>query len=378
MVASLTRILHVTWKEVIQMVRDPRTFGMVLIMPILELLIFGYVVAIDITDIRLAVCDYDQSAQSRAYVDHLVRSGYFRIAAECHRMADIDRLLDRGEITVALAIPPDFSAKLKADQLAQVMAAFDGSNSNTAMLAAGYLEQITALQAIEVRFSDHGAPAKGVRHPPVALEPRVWFNPELRSIRYMVPGIICVLMMEFLIILTAMAIAREKEHGTMEQLLVTPIRPVELILGKAIPFVGLGYVNMAVVLLAGTFWFRVQIAGSIGLLAALSFLSILTCLGMGLLASTVSDTQQQASMAGQFILLPNLFFSGFMFPISSMPPAVQLFTYVIPLRYYIAIVRGIFLKGVGWTELWDEAAVLLLFGVVILGLASLLFRKQIA
>ena len=377
MIASLSRILHIVWKEVIQISRDRRMFTMILIMPLMELLIFGYVAASDITDIDLAVCDFDQSTESRAYIDHIVRSSYFRIAAPCRSMQDIGRLLDRGRIKVALTIPPDFSAKLKRQQPADVMAAVDGSNSNTATIAAGYLEQITLTQAVNVQFADHGQPGRIVQHAMVALEPRVWFNPELRSVRFMVPGIICVLLMESLVILTAIAIVREKERGTMEQLIVTPIRSFELILGKAIPFIGLGYINTTMVLLAGTYWFGVHVSGSLPLLFALTGLFIFTCLGMGLIVSTISNTQQQASMAGQFLLLPNMFFSGFMFPIASMPPAVQTLTYIVPLRYYITIVRGIFLKGVGWHALKDEAAVLLVYGILILALASVTFRKQI-
>jgi ABC-type multidrug transport system permease subunit len=377
MIASLSRIYQIVWKEVIQLGRDRRMFGMVLMMPLLELIIFGYVVATDITDIDLAVCDFDQSAQSRTYIDQVVRSGYFRIAAPCHSVQDVNRLLDRGRVKVALTIPPDFSAKLKRQQRAEVMAAIDGSNSNTATIAGGYLDQITLTQAVDVRFSDHGHTIGVAQHPMVSLEPRVWFNPELRSVRFMVPGIICVLLMESLVILTAIALVREKERGTMEQLIVTPIRSYELIIGKAIPFIGLGYVNMTVVLLAGTFWFGVEISGSLPLLFGLSGLFILTCLGMGLVVSTISNTQQQASMAGQFLILPNMFFSGFMFPIASMPPVVQKLTYLVPLRYYISIVRGIFLKGVGWAALKDEAAILLVYGIVILGLATLTFRKQV-
>jgi ABC-2 type transport system permease protein len=377
MTASVSRIFRVVWKEFIQLSRDRRMFTMILIMPILELFIFGYVVATDITDVELAVCDYDQSTESRAYIDHIVRSGYFRIAAPCHSIADVNRLLDRGRIKVALTIPPDFSAKVKRHETAEVMAALDGSNSNTAMIASGYLGQITLTYAVDVLFADHGAPPVVARHPVVSFEPRVWFNPELRSVRYMVPGIICVLLMESLVILTAVAIVREKEHGTMEQLIVTPIRSYELILGKAIPFIGIGYINTALVLLAGRFWFGVHITGSLSLLLGLTGLFILTCLGMGLLVSAISNTQQQASMAGQFLLLPNMFFSGFMFPIASMPPLVQKFTYIIPLRYFITIVRGIFLKGAGWSALKDEAGILLVYGIVILSLASLTFRKQI-
>ena len=377
MTASLSRIAHVIWKEVIQIRRDRRMFGMILLMPLMELFIFGYVVASDLNNIELAVCDYDRSAQSRTYVDQVLRSGYFRIAASCGTIADVNPLLDHGRIKVALVIPPDFSARIKRQQPAEVLAAVDGSNSNTAMIAAAYLEQIAVSQAVDVQFADHGRAIRTAQHPVVALEPRVWFNPELRTVRFMVPGIICVLIMESLVILTAIAIVKEKERGTMEQLIVTPIRPFELILGKAVPFIGLGYVNVTVVLLAGTYWFDVDISGSVPLLYALTGLFIFTCLGMGLLASTISNTQQQASMTGQFLILPNMFFSGFMFPIASMPPLVQTFTYIIPLRYYITIARGIFLKGAGWTELKDEAGILLVYGILILTVASLSFRKQV-
>jgi ABC-2 type transport system permease protein len=324
------------------------------------------------------VCDYSRSAESRAYVDQLTESGYFRIAAQCGGVNDTDRLLDHGLAKLVLAIPPDFADQIRRRKPVQVMAAVDGSNSNTATIALGYLEQITLAQAVDVQLVDKGLGATSTaRHPVVAVEPRAWFNPELRSVNFMVPAITCVLLMESLVILTAMAIVREKEHGTMEQLIVTPIRPFELIIGKAIPFIGLGYINVAIVILVGTFWFQVPIAGSVPLLLALTGLFIITCLGMGLVVSAVSNTQQQASMTGQFVLLPSMFFSGFMFPIASMPPLVQQLTYLIPLRYYISISRGIFLKGAGWAELRDEAMLLAVYGVLILGLATSFFRKQI-
>ena len=374
--ASLSRILHIVWKELIQIRRDRRMFILVMMMPVMELLIFGYVVATDVDHISLAVCDYSHSTESRAYVEQLEQSRYFRVSATCAGVHDIDRLLDHGTVRVALVIPPDFAAQLKRGP-ARVMAAFDGTNSNTAMIAAGYLEQATLGQAIDV-VRPEGGGEKLVDTPPVVTAvPRVWFNPELRSVKFMVPGIVCVLLMESLVILTAIAIVKEKERGTIEQILVSPIRRYEFILGKAIPFIGLGYINVTVVILFGTYWFDVAIAGSISLLFALTGLFILTCLGMGLVVSAISNTQQQASMAGQFVILPNMFFSGFMFPISSMPPVVQKLTYLIPLRYYITIVRGIFLKGVGWAELRDEAAILFVYGVVILGAATAFFRKQV-
>ena len=375
--ASLSRILHIVWKEVVQIRRDRRMFGLVMMMPLLELCIFGYVVATDVDHISLAVCDYAHSTESRSYVEQLERSGYFRVRAECAGVGAIDRLLDHGTVRVALVIPPDFSAQLKRGGPAQVMAAVDGTNSNTAMIAVSYLEQATLGQAIDVLVPGGGGEALASAPPLVTAEPRVWFNPELRSVKFMVPGIVCVLLMESLVILTAIAIVKEKERGTIEQILVSPIRRYEFILGKAIPFIGLGYLNVTIVILFGTYWFDVAIAGSVLLLFSLTGLFILTCLGMGLVVSAVSDTQQQASMAGQFVILPNMFFSGFMFPISSMPPLVQKLTYVIPLRYYITIVRGIFLKGVGWAELRDDALILLVYGVLILGLATAFFRKQV-
>jgi len=377
MVASLRRIWQIVRKEMIQIRRDRRMAGLVLMMPIMELLIFGYVVATDVDHISLAVCDYSQSAESRAYVDQLEQSRYFRVRADCRRLADIDTLLDRGTVRLALVIPPDFVEQLRRGGPAQVMAAVDGTNSNTAMIAVSYLEQATLGHAIDVLLPGSGAMGAIPGGPVITAEPRVWFTPELRSVKFMVPGIVCVLLMESLVILTAIAIVKEQESGTIEQILVSPIRRYEFIIGKAIPFIGLGYVNVTVVILFGTYWFDVAIAGSIPLLLTLTGLFILTCLGMGLVVSAISETQQQASMAGQFVILPNMFFSGFMFPISSMPPVVQKLTYVIPLRYYIGIVRGIFLKGAGWAELRDEAAILLAYGVIILTLATLFFRKQV-
>lgn len=376
--ASLSRIAHLVWKEIIQIGRDQRTFVLILIMPILELTIFGYVASTDLDRIELAVCDYSQTAESRSYVQHLARSGYFEVAAACGSITDVNRLLDRGLVTVALVIPPDFASRLKRGEPAQVMAAIDGGNSNTAMITAAYLDQITLTEAVDIIFQGRAAPPHQMRHPIVSAEPRVWFNPELRSVKFMVPGIVCVLLMESMVVLTAMAIVREKEHGTLEQLIVTPIRSFELIIGKAVPFVGIGYLNMVIVVIVGTYWFQVPIRGDLGLLFGLSGLFIFTCLGLGLVVSSISSTQQQAMLAGQFVLLPNLFFSGFMFPIASMPSTIQLVTYLMPLRYYITIVRGIFLKNVGWAELRTDAIVLLVYGVVILTTASLTFRKRVA
>jgi len=374
---SLSRIVHIVWKELIQIRRDRRMLGLVMMMPVMELLIFGYVVATDIDHIGLAVCDYSHTAESRAYVDQLEQSRYFRVRASCAGVNDIDGLLDHGTVRVAVVIPPDFAAQLKRGGPAQVMAAVDGTNSNTAMIAVSYLEQATLGQAVDVLVPGGGGEALVAERPVVTAEPRIWFNPELRSVKFMVPGIVCVLLMESLTIMTAIAIVKEKERGTIEQIVVSPIRRYEFILGKAIPFIGLGYLNVAIVILFGTYWFDVAIAGSVLLLTALTGLFILTCLGMGLVVSAISNTQQQASMAGQFVILPNMFFSGFMFPISSMPPLVQKLTYLIPLRYYITIVRGIFLKGVGWAELRTEALVLFVYGIVILALATALFRKQV-
>lgn len=379
MFASFARIGQIVRKEIIQIRRDRRMFALVLMMPVLELFIFGYVVATDVDNIALAVCDYSHTAESRAYAQQLERSGYFRITTACGGVAEVDDLLDHGRVRVALVIPPDFAARLRRGGPAQVMAAVDGSNSNTAMIAVSYLEQITFGHAVDIIVPGGGGEALGGHTQPMLVaEPRVWFNPELRAVKFMVPGIICVLLLESLVVLTAIAIVKEKERGTIEQILVSPIRRYEFILGKAIPFIFLGYINVAVVVVVGTYWFDVAISGSIPLLFLLTGLFILTALGMGLVASALANTQQQASMAGQFIILPNMFFSGFMFPIASMPPLVQKLTYLVPLRYYITIVRGIFLKGVGWVELWDEAAILFLYGIVILALATSLFRKQVA
>lgn len=378
MASCLSRVVHLVWKEIIQIGRDRQMLSLLLIMPLLEMTIFGYVVAIDVENIGLAVCDFSRSAESRAYVAQLLSGRYFRREAECNAVGDVDRLLDEGAVRVALVIPPDFAVRIKRGEAPEVMAAVDGSDSNTATISATYLEQITQSEAVDVLFVDRSAPPGALPVVRAAVEPRVWFNPELRNVKFMVPGIIAVLLMESLVVMTALAIVREKEQGTLEQLIVTPIRSFELIIGKAVPFVGIGYINMAIVSLAGTYWFSVPMRGDIALLFALSGVFILTCLGLGLLVSTISHTQQQAMLAGQFVLLPNLFFSSFMFPISSMPEAIQYLTYIMPLRYYITIVRGIFLKGVGWAELRDEVGILVVFSAVILTAASLAFRKRVA
>lgn len=259
--ASLTRIAELVRKEAIQVRRDRRMFGLILVMPVLELLIFGYVATTDIKHIAVAVCDYSRSQESRGYVEALVESGYFRTTGRCRRTADVDRELGRGAATVALVIPPDFAGRVRAGRGSEVLAVVDGSNSNTATIAVAYLEQITLAHGLTLVRAARSVPPGG----PGRIEaiPRVWFNPELKSVNYMVPAMIAVLLFESLVIMTAMAIVREKERGTIEQLIVTPVRSLELILGKAIPFVALGYVNVTTVVLVGTLWFQVPLRGSV-------------------------------------------------------------------------------------------------------------------
>jgi ABC-2 type transport system permease protein len=283
--------------------------------------------------------------------------------------------MDAGTVRVGIVIPPRFAARLARGETARVQLLLDGTDSNTANVAQGYVTQIVNAESSRIMLERLGPKATA----PLAVEPsvRIWFNPELKSANFMVPGVVALILTIVTMTMTATAIVKEKERGTIEQLVVSPLRPIELILGKALPFVLIGYLDIFVVVLAGVLWFRVPIAGSFPLLLLLSGLYIMTTLGLGLLMSTVSQTQQQAMMLGFFANPPFMLLSGFIFPIASMPEPMQLLTYIIPLRYFLVIIRGIFLKGVGIDVLWPQALALLVFGAAVLTLSTLRFHKRL-
>jgi len=369
----LSRILNIAWKELLQLRRDRRMLPMVIIAPVLQLLIYGYAISTTVSNIDAAIYDADRSPASRDLIRAIGASGYFRIKYYPSNLRQVDRLVDKGQATAVVVIPPDFSEKLRRGTTVPVQVILDGSDANAAGTALGYL------QAIFRRYSQHIIVQRLGRLPEmgVTADIRVWYNPTLESRNYMVPGIIALIMLQMTMNLTAVSIVRERERGTIEQLIVTPIRRYELIAGKVLPYAGIGYLDVFLVLLAGTQIFRVPVLGSVPLLLALSGLFLLNTLGIGLFISAVSRNQQQATMAISFIMLPSLLLSGFFYPIANMPEFIQPITYLIPLRYYLVIVRSIFLKGTGIALLWDQVLPMTLLGAVILLGSVLAFRKKL-
>jgi ABC-2 type transport system permease protein len=371
-------IYHIFIKEFIQLRRDRRMLALSFMAPILQLVLLGYAATTDIRSIPMVVVDYDKSSKSREFISQFTNSGYFDVQEYLESSDDIDRQIDHGNAWVALVIPPTFSGKLMARETVPVQLIVDGSDANSANIGLGYASQIVARYSQSMMLELLQQMPQGKIPSRVNPEIRVWYNPDLKSRNFMLPGVVALVIMIVTMTLTSIGIVKEKEIGTLEQLLVTPIKPYQFILGKLLPFIIIGAVDVTLVLAVARFWFEVPMQGSVLLLYAFSGLFVLTTLGLGLFISTISRTQQQAMMTAQFfIFLPFIFLSGFVFPIENMPESIQMLTYIIPLRYFIVIIRGIFLKGVGWTELWPHALALAIFGAGILTLSVLRFKKRL-
>ncbi len=381
----MNTILHIIIKEFLQIRRDRRMLALSIMAPIVQLILLGYAATTDIRSVPMLVNDQDRSAASREFICRFTNSGYFVVEQYVSSSKEIDHYIEEGHAWLALVIPPNFGNSILAQRPVSVQLIADGSDANSANISLGYAVQIVStyartimaetLQRMSTGDAGHGPAARPVRVNP---EVRVWYNPELKSAHFMVPAVVALVLMIVTMTLTSLGIVKEKEVGTLEQLMVTPIKPYQLIIGKLLPFVIIGAVDITLVLSVARFWFGVPMRGSILLLYGLSGLFILTTLGLGLFVSTISRTQQQAMMTAQFfIFMPFMFFSGFAFPIENMPHWVQAITYIIPLRYFITIIRGIFLKGVGIAELWPQALALLVFGATILTLSVLRFRKRL-
>ena len=378
-------IINIVIKEFLQIKRDRRMFGLSIGAPIIQLVLLGYAATTDIISIPMVVNDQDRSSVSREFVRQFTNSGYFVLEAEVYSLKDIDPYIENRKAWIALVIPPQFGNDLVAGRTAQVQMIADGSDANSANISLGYAGQIVArysrnimAETAQRRLQSSGDGS--MRLQPVHVDPevRVWYNHDLKSANFMVPGVVALVLMIVTMTLTSLGLVKEKELGTLEQLMVTPIKPYQLIIGKLLPFVIIGAIDVTLVLTVARFWFEVPMRGNVLLLYGLSGLFILTTLGLGLFVSTISRTQQQAMMTAQFfIFMPFTFLSGFTFPIENMPHWVQVITYIIPLRYFITIIRGIFLKGVGIAELWPQVLALLVFGVVILSLSVLRFRKRL-
>ena len=372
-------ILHIIRKEFLQILRDRKMLPIIFIAPILQLIVLGYAANLDVRNIPTIVCDLDRSSVSRELIDKFTNSGYFVANRYVDDIRDIDKHIDNGTASLAIVIPIDFSTDIRAGRSAELQIIADGSDANMATIGLNYAETIVAIYSADIavkrieRTLGSGAGVAGINP-----ELRVWYNPELKSRNFIVPGILGLLLMLTTMVLTSLAIVKEKEIGTMEQLVVTPIKPYQLIIGKLTPFVIIGIVDIILILLVATFWFNIPVRGSVTFLFVLCIVFLMTTLGLGLFVSTVSKTQQQAMMTSTFFVMqPMLFLSGFIFPIENMPRIIQLYTYSLPLRYFFVIVRGLFLKGIGFAELWDESLILFLFGIAILSLSIMRFQKKL-
>ncbi len=351
------RILQVIKKEFIQIRRDKKALRIILFAPVIQLFIFGYVTSTDVENIPLAVYDQCRTADSRELVQKFIKSGYFVLEEYIQKNSDVDEALDYSRVDAVLIIPPDYSENLKRGKTADIQILVNGINSNTASIVSNYASNIVLNHSenlILERISSGGAQMAQ----PVEIRDRVWFNPELKSVYFFVPGIIGFLLLLMLVPVTAMSIVREKETGTIEQLEITPLTSLELIIGKVVPFIFIGYLDITLVTLVGTTWFNIPVRGSLPLLYALAGIFIIAGLSLGIFISSVSNNMSQAYMGSIFFLMPNILLSGFIFPISSMPEFFQYATYLIPMRYFLVIIRGIFLKGIGFMELWPQAAML--------------------
>ncbi len=369
----------VVWKEVREIRRDPITVAVAVLLPLLMLYLFGSALSLDVKDASLAVYDQDRSAASRALIERFPQSGYFKRVHDIRAEGEIAEILDRGRARLVLIVPPGFAQKLARGVTAEVQTLADGSFSATAMVVMGYAEAIIqdyAFARARERRAAHGA---GVPLVPVRVESRVWFNAPLESRNYIVPGLFGVILMAFPPLLTTLAVVREKEAGSVQQIFVSPIRPYEFIAGKMIPYAAIAFLEMLMILVAGLWWFHIPFLGSFPLFLAATVIYVFCTVGLGLLISSVTRSQLVAMLLALLAtLMPSFLFSGFLFPIYTMPMMLQFYTYLFPARYFVEISRGIVMKDVGLEVLWPQFLALLLYTALVFVITTRLFRKKVA
>jgi ABC-2 type transport system permease protein len=374
---SYTRLMALIRKEFLQIRRDPRTLILVIVIPIMQMFLLGYAATNDVRNIPLIVLDQDRSAQSRALLDAYRAADYFRVTTEADSEADLRTAIDNGRARAGVIIPPGYGSQVTGNRQARVLFILDGSDpsaASTALSAAQIIGQSFSTSLLTERVRRSGPATVSA---PLNVLTQVWYNPDLRSAWFMIPGVIGTILQALTSILTATAIVRERERGTIEQLIVTPIRPLELIIGKLLPYVLLSFLNAFEVLALGHWWFGVPVRGDLLLIVLMSGLFLMSSLGIGMLASTIANTQQEAMLIVWMTLLPSIFLSGFFFPLEAMPPVLQWFSYLTPLRYFLIILRSLMLKGVGLAAFPGEIIALVVFGVGIMGVAALRFRKRL-
>ena len=371
------RALVIAWKELIQLRRDRLSLGMVAAMPVMQILLFGYDINTDVRHIPLAVYDQDASADSRDLVRSLTATGFYDLVGYVQSYTEIEALLRANRARAAIVIPTRFASDLRLGRPAKVQLIVDGSDPQTVASATDAATGLVAARSAELavqRLRARGLPAAAST---LSLEPETWYNPELRTAVFVVPGLVGIILTMTMIMMTAMAIARERERGTLEQLIVSPIGRVELMLGKIIPYVGIGYLQMTLVLLIGALVFRTPVVGSLLLLYALALLFIAANLALGLVFSTAAKSQQQAMQMSFFFLLPNILLSGFMFPFDAMPRFAQILSQALPLTHFLRIVRGIALRGAGFSDLGGELVWLVGILVALVAIAAFRFQKRV-
>ena len=371
-----SRISSIVRKEFLQLFRDPRTLALAVVIPIVQLFLLGYAATSDVRNIPMAVWDQSKTPQSRQLLDAFRAADYFIIDYFVGSTDEYQKLIESGDARVALVIPADYDIRVLEGN-AKVLMVLDGSDASigaTALSTARLVGQSFATKILSEQAALSGRAAPSA---PVEVRTQVWYNPDLNSAYFMIPGVIGMILSFITTILTATAIVRERERGTIEQLIVTPIRSWELVLGKLLPYVILAFVETFEIIIVGRYWFGVPVRGSLTLIIFTSGLFLMSSLGIGLLASTLANTQQEAMMTVMMFNLPMIFLSGFFFPIAAMPKFLQIVSYAIPLRYYLTIIRSLLIKGVGLAAIQSEVIALIIFGVVIMGAASLRFRKRL-
>jgi ABC-2 type transport system permease protein len=371
------RLISIIRKEFIQIVRDPRTLVISLLIPIIQLFLLGYAATTDVKNVSLAVWDQSRSPSSRALIDAFREADYFVLTYDLGSQGEIQKLIEEGKTSAVLVIPPDYPQKL-LDSNASVLMILDGSDpssGSTALAMARLIGQSYATRIMSQQATRAGGSL--TMSQPVEVRTQVWYNPDLISAHFMIPGLIGMILYAIMTILTATAVVRERERGTIEQLIVTPIRPWELIVGKLLPYVALAFLDTFEVLVIGHWWFGVPVRGSLALVLVVSGLLLLSSLGIGLFVSTMAKTQQEAMLTVFATLLPSIFLAGFLFPLQAMPTFLQVISYAVPLRYFLIAIRAVMLKGVGAAAIQNEILALTLFGVIIMTAAALRFRKRL-
>jgi ABC-2 type transport system permease protein len=375
----IERMRQILLKEFIHLFRDRHARYSLIVPPLLQMLIFGYAASYEVNRVSTAVLDFDHSQESREFLERIIGSSRFQVRDVLQNESQIESLLDHRRVTLVLQIQPGFAELLRKGQTAPVQAVLDGTDSNTALIAVGYINQIANRFAADyqLQLADRMKPSLATFAPSIELEERPWYNANLESRWFFVPGVIGTLVLVSVLQLTSFAVVREREIGTLEQLMVTPISPAELIVGKTLPFLIVGLANVVFVAILGSLWFEVPFRGNILVLLLGTTLFLSSALGVGLLISTVSETQQQAFAISFFYITPTIMLSGFGYPISSMPTALQWFTNLDPLRFFLIVLRGTFIKGVGLDVLWPQMVAMAILGAATLTLATLRFHKTL-